>query len=271
MPVPFLLPRFRAVWIGVALIAASLQARAADDDQIVPDRPDFVESSIAVGKGRFQLETSLAAERDRSAGVRERGVFTPTLLRYGLSDNVELRLETDGWTRQHTSIDNPPASLRTSGMADSSLGVKWHVQDAAGGLPSVAVLVHADLPSGAAELRGHGVRPSLRLSAEWDLPDDFSIGVMPGVASQTSDDGRRFTGAMLGVSLGKDWNARWHSFVEVAAPQIARTRDGGTQAILDIGAAYLVNNQCQIDTALTRGLNRRTADLGFTVGLSVRY
>lgn len=259
------------MWIGAALIAASLPARAADDDQIVTDRPDFVESSIAVGKGRFQLETSLAAERDHSNGVRARGVFTPTLLRYGLSDTVELRLETDGWTRQHTSIDYPPASQRTSGMADSSLGVKWHVQDAAGAVPSMAVLVHADLPSGAAELRGHGVRPSLRLSAEWDLPDDFSIGVMPGVASQTTDDGRRFTSAMLGVSLGKDWNARWHSFVEVAAPQIARARDGGTQAILDFGAAYLVNKQCQVDTALTRGLNRRTADLGFTVGLSVKY
>jgi hypothetical protein len=39
--------------------------------------------------------------------------------------------------------------------------------------PSLGVLLHADLPSGSRELRGHGVRPSLRLAAEWDLPHGY--------------------------------------------------------------------------------------------------
>ncbi len=259
------------VVLAAALIAASIPARAAEDDQIVTDRPDFVESSNVVGKGRVQIETSVAADRERAPGLRERSVSTPTLLRYGVGENVEVRLETDGWFRQRSTIDNPPASLRTGGIADTAIGLKWHVLDADGGAPSVGVLVHADLPTGAAALRGHGVRPSLRLAAEWDLPDDLSLGLMPGIASQTGDDGRRFTSAIFGVVVGKQWNARWRSFVELSAPQIARARDGGTLASVDIGAAYLVNKHCQIDTALSHGLNSRTPDLSFTVGLSVKY
>lgn len=260
-----------AAILAAALIAASLPARAADDDQIVTDRPDFVESSNVVGKGHVQIETSMAAERDRAAGVRERSVSTPTLLRYGIGETIELRLETDGWSRQRTTIDTPPSSMRTGGIADTAIGVKWHVRDAQGAAPSLGLLLHADLPSGAADLRGHGVRPSLRLAAEWELPDEFSLGVMPGIASQTGDDSRRFTSGIFGIVLGKEWNARWRSFVELSAPQIARMRDGGTVATADIGAAYLVNGHCQLDAALSRGLNSRTPDLSVTVGLSVKY
>ncbi len=61
--------------------AAHYGAHAADDDTIATDRPDFVESSNVVGKGRFQVETSIGMDRSKSAGVRERTWATPTLLR----------------------------------------------------------------------------------------------------------------------------------------------------------------------------------------------
>jgi hypothetical protein len=51
------------------------------------------------------------------------------------------------------------------------------------------VLAHADLPSGSRALRGEGVRPSLRVSAEWDLPADLSLGVMPGIAVDRNAQG----------------------------------------------------------------------------------
>jgi hypothetical protein len=70
----------------------------AEEDKIVTDRPDFVESSDVVGKGRFQVETALEIERNRNAGIKERTTFTPTLLRVGISENWELRMETDGRT-----------------------------------------------------------------------------------------------------------------------------------------------------------------------------
>ncbi len=53
--------------------------------------------------------------------------------------------------------------------------------------------------------------------------------------------------------------------------QIASNEDGGTQATLDVGAAYLLTDNVQWDVAVYKGLNDRTADLGLTSGLSVRW
>jgi hypothetical protein len=253
---------------ALSLIAAAAPATAAAEEAIATDRPDFVESSVVVGQGRLQIETSVAAERDRSGATTEHATSTPTLLRIGVSDSVELRVETDG--RSHAWSGDAGSAHDERGYADTSLGIKWHVRDAIGSAPSIGLLLDADLPSGSAPFRGEGVRPSLRVSGEWELPADMSIGVMPGIASDTTAEGKRFASAILAVSVGKEWSPRFRSFVEVAAPQIARSRDGGTLLSADTGVAWLLNERCQVDAAVSRGLNRRTPDLSMTVGLSVR-
>jgi len=255
---------------ALMLLAAANGAAAQADDEIVTDRPDFVESSNVVGKGRVQLETSVAVERNRDAQFKERTLASPTLLRFGISDNLELRIETDG--RLVYRLDDRALGTRQTerGYADTALGIKWHVQDEQGAMPSLGVLLHADLDSGSAAFRGHGVRPSLRVAAEWELPDEFALGVMPGIASDTDEDGKRYTSAIFGIVLGKSWTPRWRTFVEVSAPHIARVRHGGTQASVDVGTAYLLSKRCQIDTAFSRGLNDRTADFSWTVGFSIK-
>ena len=63
-------PHIHLARYSFLLLAAAcglpLAASAGDDDTISTDRPDFVESSQVVGKGRLQLETSLQWERDRA-------------------------------------------------------------------------------------------------------------------------------------------------------------------------------------------------------------
>jgi hypothetical protein len=171
---------------AAAMLLAAGAHPAYAEDTIATDRPDFVESSQVVGKGRVQLETSVQWERQRDDEVHSRTLGTPTLLRIGVSDTTELRIETDGRTVVHASAASG-AARSVAGYADTALGVKWHLADQEGegfaGAPSLGVLLHADLASGSRELRGHGVRPSLRLAAEWDLADGYSFGVMPGVAA----------------------------------------------------------------------------------------
>jgi hypothetical protein len=258
------------VLTAVLSALCSCVAYAEQSDTIVTDRPDFVESSNVVGRGRFQVETSVLAERNRDDASRDTTFYTPTLLRVGINDTVELRFETDGRTVAR-STDNA-SGVRTvqAGYSDTSVGVKWHLADEHDGAPSLALLVHGDLPSGSAGLRGDGVRPSLRLSAEWDLPGEMSLGVMPGVAADRNAQGKRFNYGILGVVLGKDFDERTRGFVEIATPQVARAVDGGTLATFDVGAAWLLSPTCQLDTMLSRGLNRRTADLSWTVGISIK-
>lgn len=254
---------------GTVLVSAS--ATAGEPDEIVTDRPDFVESSNVVGKGKIQIETSLAVERDNANGKRERTTTTPTLIRLGVTETLELRVETDGRTVARSTNHASGASVTERGMADSAIGAKWHLADANGILPSVGLLAHLDLPSGADAFRGDGVRPSLRLVGEWDLPHEMSLGLMPGIVMDKDAEGRRYTGGIFGLVVGKSWTGRFRTFAEIAMPRIATTEHGGVQAAVDIGAAYLVNRQVQIDAALARGLNKNTPDLGWTVGLSVKF
>lgn len=255
-----------AAALAASLLAILSPAQAADDT-IATDRPDFVESSNVVGKDRFQVETSLLLERDRSAAGRERSFATPTLLRYGIGETFELRFETDGRIDASSTIGSARSSAR--GYGDASLGVKWHARDAAGALPSLGVLLHADLASGSRAFRGSGVRPSLRVVGEWELTNDMSLGVMPGIGIDRGDAGR-YRHGILGVVVGKAINPRLRGFVEVAMPHIARSAHGGTQATLDLGGAYLLSDTVQLDAMFAHGLNSRTPDAAFTVGLSFK-
>ncbi|HEY5798678.1 MAG TPA: transporter [Burkholderiaceae bacterium] len=238
---------------------------AQEADSIATDRPDFVESSQVVGKGRLQVESSVALERDRVDGVRARTLSTPLLLRYGIADTVELRVETDG--RLHSSIDGLPLQR---GYSDASVGAKWHLREQDGALPATAILAHVDLRTGSQAVRAAAPRPSLRVVGEWEWADEFSFGLMPGIASERDEHGARRTSAIFAAVLGRQWSDRLRSFIEIAAPRLARSRDGGSQVTLDIGAAYLLSPTVQLDTALARGLNRHTADLSWTVGLSFK-
>jgi hypothetical protein len=246
-------------------------AHAADDDDTInPDRPGVAESSGTVGKGRVQLETSVQWDRLRDDESHERTLSTPTLLRLGLGEATELRFETDGRTVTHAVEPASGERSTQAGYADTSVGFKWHVFDQAGGRPALGLLVDALLPSGSRDLRGKGVRPSLRVPVEWDLGSGWHVEGTPGVGVDSDDAGVRYGYGVLAATVDKGITERLHGFAELAAPQIAHAAHGGTQAQVDAGVTWLVNKDCQLDASLVHGLNRRTPDLSLAFGISVR-
>lgn len=270
MFLPETLSRRAGKCLALSLGLAAPLAFAQSIEPIVTDRPDYVESSAVVGAGRFQVETSVAHDRFSETGIRATAWTTPTLLRLGVSETLELRIETDGRVRARESVAGF-GTVRASGFADTSIGLKWHMADAEGGAPAIGWLVHADLDSGSSEFRGSGVRPSLRMVAEWELPHGMSFGVMPGLSYEKDDGGERYVNGSLGMVLGKSITERLRGFAEIAAPAIARSRHGGSEVAFNGGFAYLVTPLCQVDTAVSRGLNSRTADASWTVGLSMKF
>lgn len=244
-----------------SIAAACAGAPACHAAPIDTDGPDFVESSEVVGAGRFQFEAGLARERDRGRNV-SRG-STPTLLRFGFNDNVEVRVETAGRIRASGASD----------MADTAIGIKWHSQDrdAATATPSVSWILHADTPSGSGATRGNGIRPSLRSVITYELAHDWSLGLMPGIKRDTTARGERYTSAILGIVAGKRLSDRLRVFTELAAPQIARASNGGVQMSWDIGAAYLLANDWQIGIRAAVRANRNTPDNAVLLALSGRF
>lgn len=264
---------FRAIVFLASLgMAPATGAADASDDRIVTDRPDAVESSDVVGKGRFQIETSVDYERDSRAGVKTRTLTTPTLFRLGVSDSIELRLETDGRVRERTDTGGTSETQR--GWADTAIGFVWHMQDfdEKTRAPSIGWLVRADLATGSNGFRSGGVRPSVRIVFEWELPADFSLGVMPGVIyDRDPATGERYTAGILAAGLGKELNDRTRVFGELAATQIARQEHGGTIVTFNTGVAWLLTRNAQLDFSVRLGLNSRSPDSAVAAGVSVRF
>lgn len=256
--------------LPAAACALACACAHAGDDKISPDRPDFTNSSTVVGLGTFQVEAGLQWDREREPDQHARTLSTPLTLRYGLGETTELRLETSGRTIVHASDPSSGEHDTSAGYADSAIGLKWHIADQQGNVPSYGLLVHAVLPSGSRGMGGQGLRPAVFVPAEWDLPNDFSLGIMPGLGVEHNERGAHYDFGVMSASLGKDFNERLHGFLEVALPQIARAGNGGTQSSLDTGVAWLVNKDCQVDALVMHGLNRNSPGLSLGFGVSFR-
>ena len=256
---------------ALVLLACSVPlAHAADDDAINPDRPDVANSSQVVGKGRVQLEIGANWERQRNDDLHVRTLSAPALLRIGLGETTELRLETDGRRIEHHLDTASGERSASAGWNDTAIGFKWHFADGEGTHPALALIGKVALPTGSSALRGKGFLPQVALAAEWDLAQDWSLAVSPGAGRDVDDHGARYSYAILAASLGKKFSERVQGFFEVAAPQIASASHGGNRKQVDLGVSWLVNKNCQVDAMVLHGLNRNTPDLGLAFGLSVR-
>ena len=269
-PPPQTLATARA-WMLAASLACAPGARA--EEPLSTDRPDFVESSDVMAPGRWQVEAGLQHERTQADGGKVRTLTTPTLLRLGVGPAMEVRLETEGTVRNDSTDTASGASRRERGFADLSLGLKWRMQegDEARGTPAIAWLVHADVDSGSRAFRGQGVRPSLRVVAEWELPQEFSVGVMPGLLSDKGDDGRRFTSGQLGVTVSRALSPGWHAFAELAGEDLGARPHRDPVRFFDAGLTWLASESLQLDVSVAHGLTPAAPDFVWGVGLSLRF
>jgi hypothetical protein len=258
----------------MALAALAFAAEAACAPVTIDtDGPDFVESSEVVGKGRFQFETDVVAERDRRDSTRLTTLSTPTLFRFGVTDTVELRVETEGAIRVMDATANGGAPGTVNGRGDTAFGVKWHTQDRdrATNTPAVSWILHFETPSGTGQFKGDGVTPSLRSVITWELPHDLALGFMPGIRYGSTPDGKRVASAISGLVLNKHWTETLRTFIENSAQQIARATDGGVVMSWDVGAAYLIANNWQIGMRASFAANRNTPTNQLLLELAGRF
>jgi hypothetical protein len=247
---------------------------AQEKDRISADRPDFLTSPDVVGKDRFQIETGALVQRDDPAGnTRTRTLATPTLLRLGVTDKVELQLETDGRVRTRETDLETQITVHAHGYADTAIAIKWqtHEDNADKGEPGIGWVFQAMLPSGSRAFRGRAVRSAVIGAFEWDLPNDMALGANAGVAYDNSDTGKRFFSGTLGAGLSKHLTDRLPIAAEIVAQQIARKKYGGNVAIVDLGMTYLLTKSVQVDALVGRGLTSESPKYLFTVGISARF
>lgn len=256
--------------IAAALLAGMAPGYAADEEPLSTDRPDISEASVVVGPGRFQIETGVQQDYQRGGRGTARVLTTPTLLRWGLDNRWEARLETDGYMQFRRSGSG--SNAQTAGLSPLSPGFKYHFQDPREGSsrPSLGVLMHVAVPTGSSQFRQHYFAGDLKLAADFEF-GAWSLGTNVGVLVDRDDEGDTFAAGLATASLSRGLSERLRAFTEVALGGSA-SRPLTDSVILDGGFTYLLNPDTQLDVALGTDLSQRSApDLYWTVGLSRRF
>jgi hypothetical protein len=256
------------------LAAASAYAQpAADDpdDYINPDRPGIADGSNVIGGNRFQIETGIQTEYHNNDAGHYQRLFFPTLLRLGVDDSWEIRTEgnTYSWMKSH---ETSQGVTENDGIAPTSIGVKYHFVDSGGAQrPSVGAILRVFPPSGTGTFRTAHTTGDLRFVSDWDFAPEWSLNPNLGVAIYNDDATHPFTAGLAAVTLNYNPSKVLNFFID-SGIQSPETSHGRTSIIFDVGAAYVIGRDIQLDISVGTGATGATAPRSFwSAGISKRF
>ena len=244
--------------LATALLVAAARAEAAGEP--APGRVDFLDSPAVIGLGQWQFDPVFPSLPGPHDGAAARAL--PLLaahaapLRVAGSQALALRAATGNPDDEAPLESANDRMRRLHGFADVSLGAQWRVRGGdAGWLPHVAWLADVETTMGSPAFRDGNVRPSVRATAQWALPKDMTLGVMPGLYRDRGDDGRHYAAGVLAVTLGKSWTPRLQSFVELAGQAMSRSQSDASLLNVDTGVAFAASRTLQVDMVVSRSLS----------------
>lgn len=254
-----------------ARVPACAQSTDAGDDYINPDRPAIADGSAVIGAGRFQVETGLQQEYHRGDGSYTRKFYIPTLLRFGTGSNLEVRVEGNAYTNMY-AYDPALGATRNEGIAPTSIGVKYQFLEPDGWKrPSAGVILRLFPPSGSGGLGTVHATGDVRLAADWDFAPQWSLNPNIGVALYEDNAQRAYAAGLFAMTLNYKPSPMLSLFVDTGM-QSPETKNGGTSVIVDIGVAYVIGRNLQLDVSVGWGVTGATSpDLFLSAGVSRRF
>jgi hypothetical protein len=150
----------------------SYKVSNAQNEFIVTDRPDQTESAAIIPPKYFQFEHGLSAEVNDI--VKTYSAFS-TLIRYGVTENFELRLNADPHIYDSLHINE----LR---LYPISIGLKTKLVEQIKAIPDISIIIHVQIPEIASEdLKADHVSITSRLVASHTLADWWNLGYNLGM------------------------------------------------------------------------------------------
>ncbi len=257
-----------------AVATALLMAAAGDpaSGESLPGHVDFLASPAVVGLGQWQFDPVfplLPGPHEQPVASRFTSRFAALDVPVNPSQTMELRAAAAGPADELPLETANDRMRRLHGFADVSLGAQWRVRGGdAGWLPGVAWLADVETTMGSPAFRDRNFRPSLRATAQWELPQQLTLGVMPGLYRDRGDEGKHYAAGVLAVTLGKSWTPRLQSFVELAGQRLSRSQSDESLLNVDTGVAFIASKTVQVDMVVSRSLSGN-ASQDVRAGLSV--
>ena len=235
-------------------------------EPIATDRPDQTESPYLVPVGYFQIETGFQLEADKRDGQSEKNLtYHSSLLKYGISKNLELRFITEylGYQRENET-DRVTASM--NGFSPVSVGGKLFICEQKGFLPKTSLIAHIDLPYlGRQEFRPSFIAPRFRFTMQHSLSSRVNLSYnLGGEWDGESPNATGIYTLTTGISLIKNLGVYLELYGFLRERSAPDHRFNG-------GFTYLLNNNLQLDTSVGVGINEASPDSFVSTGFSWRF
>ena len=249
------------------ILALSLLLRAEEPPiEVNPNRPTFANPALTTQSGVAELEWGLLRSRLSDGGT---DFGTPTLLKFGLEKDLELRLSSPGYLRLA-----PAGAALVSGPGDLSLGVQWcYLHDGLFGMDQAVQVAHTFPTAPSAQGLGNGAPIDvLTLLISRDAgPYHIDVNLLESWIGLPPDagDGRRATQTAGTVSITRNLNDAWSITGELytlqATPVNARIASNLWAVAYKVSKRLVLD--AGVDIGLTQGAPRYSVFTGLTVGL----
>jgi hypothetical protein len=254
------------------------------------DRPDFTDAVYSVGKGVTYLETGFTYTKINTADLHINTRQLPeALLRYGLTDEFEIRLKWTGYLM--TNLTDPHSGARQSnfGSEDLDTGFKWEILQQQGWRPMTTLVAGMTVPSGSPGTSANYVQPHFNLLFGWGIRRWLYIKQQIGcdfIHSSTTQAVTPLSGSSNpGFVAVRSPPNSWHESISVLTQWTKRVgafhewfmispTGGGhspAQHFLDMGLYLYATPNVQFDVRVGRQLSNRVDDFFTGAGFSGRW
>ncbi len=254
----------------LAFLLLASPAWADDLGPICPDRPGKGTSACTVDAGHVQAELGLydGAFQHRDGVTVDDTAAGALLLKYGVAPGFDIEAGLTAY--QGERVHDGAADITQGGFGDLYLrGKAMLTGDGpfAAAIEPVLKIPTATNGTGNGKLEGGLVVP-----LAYDLGGGWSLASTPeaDVALNGSGSGYHAT-AIDVVGLGKSLDGGWNLGAEIWTAQDFDPAGTTSQYSFDVSAAWLADNDTQLDGGLNFGLNRATPDTEVYFGVSRRF
>ena len=226
------------------------------------DLANFPNSAFTLPQGRAYLESSSYNYSSRTRNDTPAQTSSGYLLRYGLLDDLEVRLMSKGYTW----VDN---ENKTNGLSPQILDVKWHLLDENkdSSLPAIGIEVSVQSNWGAGAFKSNYWLPALSLNFDQTLPFDIALEYNLGFISQENAQGKKE------YQLALSWALQREVFEDVAVfvNGYTNTGNGLTASAVGAGLQWTPLQRVAFFTNLSAGLTQITPNFSALVGFAIAF
>ena len=232
--------------------------------ELITDRPDATEAPSVVPKGALQIETgALFTSFEEDVLQTQTLTYNTTLLRFGVLDNLELRL---GWNvvEQSNKASTEQQAVIHTGLSPLLFGMKVNIAQEKGWLPTIGLIGHLFLPFTASEdFKPQHTSIDFRFAFDHTLSDTSSIAYNVGAQWDADSLGAAY---IYTLAYGYSITDSVGFYAELYGDLPEKNR---SNHYWDAGITYLILPNLQLDatigTSITKG-----QDLLLSGGFSYR-